>query len=450
MNEAGLAVALGLGQKWQRAFARVEELAGGTVVAAERQERWRPAWFLEVARGDERVPIYFRGDRGLGEGGVYRLEHEYGVLKVLEAHGIPVPHVYGFCEDPRGIVMERSPGRENLGTAESEAERCAVLDHYVEILVEMHRIPVAAFEAIGLQRPPPGRAGALVDLPIWEKGYRRAKSRPEPQIEFTLEWLRRHAPAESSRVSFLTGDCGQFLFEKSRVTAALDLELATLGDPLADLGAMRCRDTSEPLGDLSRALRRYGELTGEAVDLAVVHFHTARFALCTPLAVAPLCAQPPPGFNLAQYLGWNLVFGRLALEAVAELQGLALVPPEIPRPKATRHAAAYENLLSLLTATGGSYAADTALRTAQYLREVDRQGPRLEEQGLDDAGELLGKRPADSLEADSLLERLVVEAGEEQEVALLQYFYRRSLREEAMLRPAMRELTDRALQPIVL
>src|SRR5262245_34280739 len=31
--------------EWQRAFARVEALVGGRVVASEKQERWRPAWF---------------------------------------------------------------------------------------------------------------------------------------------------------------------------------------------------------------------------------------------------------------------------------------------------------------------------------------------------------------------------------------------------------------------
>ena len=51
---------------------------------------------------------------------------------------------------------------------------------------------------------------------------------------------RAARPRERKQVSFLTGDAGQFLFEHGRVTAVLDLELACLGDPLADLGALRC------------------------------------------------------------------------------------------------------------------------------------------------------------------------------------------------------------------
>ena len=78
---------------------------------------------------------------GVEQHGVYPLEHEYEVMRVLEAHGIPVPHIYGFCDEPRGIVMEQAPGRANLATASRRGERRAVLDHYVEILVAMHRIP---------------------------------------------------------------------------------------------------------------------------------------------------------------------------------------------------------------------------------------------------------------------------------------------------------------------
>ena len=113
----------------QRAQSWIETELGGRVVGAERQPRWRPAWFFDLERGSERLPLYFRGERGEADHGVYTLEHEMRVLQVLEGQGIPVPHVYGFCPDPRGIVMERSAGRANLASAESEAERSAVLDH---------------------------------------------------------------------------------------------------------------------------------------------------------------------------------------------------------------------------------------------------------------------------------------------------------------------------------
>lgn len=426
-------------------------MVGGRVVRASRQARWRPAWDFDVERDGAIVPVYFRGDRTEGSG-VYGLEQEYGVLRVLAANGIPVPHVYGFCDEPRGIVMERSPGRANLATARDDDERRAVLDHYMELLAAMQRIPVAELEALGFQRPTTARELALADLPRWEQSFRARKKRPEPLIELVLRWLHDHLPENRTRACFATGDAGQFLFENGRVTAVIDLELAFLGDPLADLGAMRSRDTSEPLGDLSRGYRRYAELTGEPIDAGALHFHTVRFALNTPLAVASLCADPPPGFNLAQYLSWYLVYGRLPLEVIAEVEGIALDPPSAPTdadvPAASRFGVAHDVLVAQLESGERSYATDVALRVAQYVREVDRHGARVAAQDADELAELLGRRIDDPCQADAALEARVAVAERDETAAIVRYLHRRTLRHEALLRPAMRELADARFQKI--
>ena len=107
---------------WQRAFAFVEKTLGGRIVRSGVHPRWRPAYYLDVEVDGEIVPLYFRGDRGDLDHGVYTLEHEARVLIALERNGIPVPHVYGFCEDPLGIVMARVEGRPDLSTAETPEE----------------------------------------------------------------------------------------------------------------------------------------------------------------------------------------------------------------------------------------------------------------------------------------------------------------------------------------
>ena len=442
-----------LSAEWQRAFGFVEACVGGRIVRAEPHERWRPAWFLDLERAGERVPIYFRGERGLADPGVYPLEHEMGVLQALEAAGIPVPHVYGFCEDPRGIVMAWSPGRANLATAESEAERESVLDHYVEILADMHRLDTKPFERLGLYLPSSAEELGLGDFPRWEKSYRERKNRPEPLIEFVIRWLRRNVPTGRSRPSFVAGDSGQFLFDRGRVTAVLDLELSYLGDPLADLAGMRCRDLSEPLGDLPRGFRRYAEVMGEEVDVAAVQYHTVRFSVVTPLAVAHLVAKPPPGLNMAQYLGWNLVYGRGPLEIIAELGGFELEAPKLPDPAAAgRNSAAFDSLVDLLEGGGTpksrGYEMDTALRMAEYVRELDRRGDQLEAQDAEELADLLGRRLEDWREADAALEALILEAPPNRDAEIARYLYRRTLRGEALLRPALRELTDAKLQPV--
>jgi len=237
--------------------AWVEKQMGGRVVACERQARWRPAYFLELDRGDERVPLYFRGDRGVSNSSQYSLEHEMTCLQVLEAGGIPVPHVFGFCNEPRGILMERSPGRADLSTAQSKDEEQSVQRHYMEILAQIHALDIEPFLSAGLTPPSDPERLALADLPLWEKAYRQAKSRPEPLIEFGLGWLKRNVPPPAASACFVCGDSGQFLFDAGRVTAIIDLELAHLGDPAEDLGALRSRDLSEPLGDLRAAFAAY-------------------------------------------------------------------------------------------------------------------------------------------------------------------------------------------------
>jgi hypothetical protein len=438
--------------EWLPAFTQVESLTGGRIISAQSQERWRPAWFLEVERPTgERLGVYFRGDRGAEQHGVYPLEHEYEVMRVLEAHGIPVPHIYGFCHEPRGIVMEQAPGRANLATAVDEAERRAVLDHYVEILVAMHRIPTSAFAHLKLPLPSTPEALALGDLPRWEKRYRARKKQPEPLIEFVLRWLHENAPRHRSRPTFLAGDSGQFLFDAGRVTRVIDLELAYLGDPLADLAGMMSRDLSEPLGDLSRGFRRYGELMGEPVDLPTVLYHAVRFAIVTPLATAPLVQSPPPGFNYVQYAGWGHVWGRGALEAMAQRLGLALEAPVLPETEPTRASPAFAHAVRLLSGPAKkSYEADVSLRLAQHLAEVDRLGPELEAEDVDEVSILLGRGVTSWSEADAALEDFVLEAEPARAPDILQLLYRRTLRQEALLKPALRELDGVAMQKIQL
>jgi hypothetical protein len=362
-----------------------------------------------------------------------------------------VPHVYGFCPDPRGIVMERCPGRTNLATAESEAERVAVLDHYVEILARMHRIDVAEAEALGLERPRTPEALGLGDLDRWERAYRRTKRRPDPMLEFTLGWLRRNVPRHRSRVALLHCDAGQFLFERGRVTALHDFELACLGDPMADFAGLRNRTLSEPLGDLRRAVRRYEELTGEPVDLRAIDYHTVRFGLVTPLATAHVVADPPPGAELIQYLAWYLVYGRLCLEVMAHLLGLALEPVALPEPVTTRHSTAHAALVAMLAPKPEldpfqAYQLRAARRVAHYLKQAELLGPALEAQDRDEVAAILGHRPDSWEQADAALEAFVRRASSKADAPLLRYFHRHVLRREALLRGALGELEGVTIQ----
>ena len=198
--------------------------------------------------------------------GISDLRYEYHVLQVLEAHGIPVPHIYGFCDEPEGLLLARLPGRTEMVDAADDDERVALLDEYVEIMARMHAIPVADFEARGLRRPTTSDELGLADFDSWERVYRAKERGPAPMEEFGIRWIRRNMPPDRSKVCFVTADCGQFLFEHGRITAVFDFEFSYLGDPAADLAGLRCRDAAHTLGDMRRAIAKYSELTGDHID----------------------------------------------------------------------------------------------------------------------------------------------------------------------------------------
>jgi hypothetical protein len=421
-------------EEWQRAFAWIERTLGGKIVRADRQPRWRPAWFLDLERDGAIVPLYFRGDRGQSDHGVYGLEHEMRVLEVLEAHGIPVPHVHAFCPAPRGIVMDRAPGRANLANAADDRERAAVLDHYMELLARMHAIDVVAFEAVGLERPTTVEQRGLLDFDTWVRAFRKRKQRPEPAIEYLIRWVHREVPRDRPRVSFVCADAGQFLFDAGRVTAVIDLELATLGDPAADLGGMRGRDLSEPLGDLARGLATYERCAGEAVDRPAIDFHTVRFNAVTPMALAHLVGEPLPGTDFVQFRSWYTVWTRTALEVIGARLGLALDAPPV------------------VSQEGGSatdfagYESDAAARLAIWRARKEKLGSALDAEDRDDIARLLDRSHSTRADADAALEAFVAASTPDDEAALVALLHRRALRDESLLASVLRELSGVRMQ----
>ena len=444
-----------LAPEWQRAFAWVEQTVGGRLVRARRQARWRPAWFLDVERDGRVLELYWRGDRGLeGINSVYDIRYEAKFFPILEAHGVPVPHLWGLCTDPLGALLDRMPGRANLATAESEAERGAVLAHYMEILARVHAIDPAEFERAGLPCPRQPRDVARGDLEIWVREYHKAKRRPDPTLEFLIRWCREHAP-ERPEVRFVLSDAGQFLFDAGRVTTLLDFEFGFLGDPLADLAALRTRDLGEPLGDLAAGFRHYEQVSGRKIDRAAIYYHTARFNLYTPLTTAHLVADPPPGLDVGVYLSWQIAWARAALDGVAEASGVEIAPIEVPKRVETPRSPAARALVAMLRTPSEEgvessfrrYERMRALRTAQILESADGLAS-LDEQEHVEAARILGRRPGSWQERDEALEQLVASAGPEREEELLRYFHRRIQREHELYRGALWEVEDRVMRSL--
>lgn len=439
------------GAEWIDTFKTIESTVGGRIITATRQARWRPAFFLDVEVEGRIEPVCFRGARREHPNADI-IRYEYECFRILEEAGIPVPHIYGFCEEYPGIVMAKAPGRANLATAVDDIERESVRKHFIEILARIHALPLDAFDSLGRKPLTTARELGLGDSLFAIEMFRAMQKRPEPGLEFLIRWSERNYPRDRDECCFITCDSGQFVFENGAVTGLLDLELAYLGDPMADLGGLFARDLSEPLGGMAGLLDLYESSAGRSVDRDAVLYHAVRWSMSTPLLIAGSVADPPKSLELVQYLAWYLVYQRAPLELVAHIDGVALAEPSLPAEESTPFGVAHDGMVARLEPTGeqGSFRdfeTDGLRRIAIYVRESDRRGHAMLEEDLAEASDLLGRRVDDWRARDEAL----VDAIRNERCAedrMLAYLFRRYRREELLLQPAMRDLIDVRLQTL--
>jgi aminoglycoside phosphotransferase (APT) family kinase protein len=429
---------------------------GGRITWREQQPRWRPAWYFDVAVDGNTVPLYWRGLRAEAAGrkptiyDEYPIEREGRLLQSLEAADIPVPHVYAFCPDPRGVLMQRVEGNPDFHHIADEDEKESVARHFMETLARTHRISLDVFESIGMIRPRTPEEQALNDLEVWERQYRGTVIEPAPLIEFALKWLRRNLPQETGRTVLVQGDTGpgNFLSQGGQVTAVLDWEFAHLGDPMYDLALIRARDLCYPFGDLRGRFDLYSTLSGIPLNLEALRYYSVRAMLCTPMALQGLVQKPRSSADVAEYLSWYVLYARATVECLAEAMEIALGPVPMPEPAPTPRSRIFdvvlENLreeqLPRISDGFTAYRLRTAIRLVDYLRSAEQLGPAMDALELEEMTAILGPRPKDRSDGNIALAELVMQSGPERDEELVRYFYRRLLREETMLKPAMGEM----------
>jgi aminoglycoside phosphotransferase (APT) family kinase protein len=194
------------------------------------------------------------------------------LLSALRPAGVRVPKVLAIGEDVSVIgapffVMEWIDG-EVLGeripeALDTVAGRADVAAELVDALAELHA--VAPRDA---GRGDVARAGGYLARQVrrfaslWES----QRTRDVPEVDRVRDWLAARVPA-SGGVAVVHGDyrLGNVMFdrERPRLRAILDWEMATLGDPLADLGYLCATwaqdgDEENPMNLLSAVTRRPG------------------------------------------------------------------------------------------------------------------------------------------------------------------------------------------------
>jgi aminoglycoside phosphotransferase (APT) family kinase protein len=424
----------------------LEAHLGGAVSRIARQPRWRPVWFADVERGGERLELCIRGDR-TDMPLIFPLDHEMRFQALLHDHGIPVPRVHGWIDDPCSYVMDRVPGRNDFAGA-TDVERRAVVDDYLQVLARLHRLDPGPFVAAGIARAERPALSGRIGMGRYERVYRGTKRHPEPFTEFCLGWLRRHPPDSRGREAPVVWDSGQFHHHGGRIAAVLDLELGHLGDPMMDLAGWRMRDTIVGYGEFPRLYDRYAELTGMPIDLDAIRIHHLAFALTNQLAFGAALRDPAAESDLMTNLQWCCETNLFATEALADLLDLELPTVEMPEPRGSRAASSHAHLVRSLRLLETDddfvrYKVRIAFRLARHLERRDEIGDALDLADLDDLHSLLGSRPATWRDGEAVLERFVLadaDAGRHDE-ALIRLFHRRNLRAQMALGPAGSAMT---------
>jgi aminoglycoside phosphotransferase (APT) family kinase protein len=419
-----------------RLAAWAEQSIGGRVVSMEAMARWRPAWNFDLDMGDRVLAL---GERDDGIGMPYKIDYERRVHDLLEAHNVPVPHVYGYCEDPYVMVIDRLSGSVDLSFAASDEERVEVVLEYLSLLPRIYGIDLEEARASGFTIPETPEEIGLGLFPAFEVGYDERMTQPDPVSEFLRVWLHRHCPRHRTTKRLITFDAFQFMFDKGRITGLIDFELAHVGDPLSELAVLPVRNTIKNLGDLATIAMTWSDITGEELDYDVLDFHGVAYNAHAVLSAAPLIVKPPANGELMSYFGWYVNGARWAFETIAELSGFELSVVDPPVSRSSRYSPGFGLLVERLSNRGpamgvGDHAKALSFRLARHLQRVDQIGRDVEADDLNDASELLGRRPEPE-ELDTALASFISTSTLDDEANLVRLLDRRVQRLHLTLAP---------------
>jgi aminoglycoside phosphotransferase (APT) family kinase protein len=286
--------------------AHAPELAGPITVEQFPSGHSNLTYLLRVG---EREVVLRRPPFGAAIKTAHDMGREHRILSALARVTDKAPRPLALCEDAAVLgapfyVMERVRGVILRGTAPKEAAGldAAALRRtstaLVDALAELHAVDVAAAGLAGLGKP---EGYARRQIEGWHGRYFAAKTDELPAVESVAAWLLANVPAEGGRVALVHND---FKYDNvvldpddlGRVMAILDWEMATIGDPLFDLGttlgywidpddgdAMKSLPLGPTLlpGNLDRAgvVARYEERTGRAAGDMVLCYVFALFKI---------------------------------------------------------------------------------------------------------------------------------------------------------------------------
>jgi aminoglycoside phosphotransferase (APT) family kinase protein len=246
-------------------------LGSGAVDAEPIGEGHSNVTFL-VRRGGE-AWVLRRPPRGPLPPSAHDVLREARLLSALAPTAARTPTVLAACDDEGVIgapfyVMEHVAG-DVITTAvppalDDEAGRRAIGEQLVDALVEVHAVD---WRAAGLEGF--GKPTGYLDRQLRRFGglWEHNRTRELPVLDRVTAWLGEHVP-ESGEATIVHGDyrLGNAMFApgaRARLVAIFDWELATIGDPLADIGYLlatwaQAGDAESPIAALGGVTRGAG------------------------------------------------------------------------------------------------------------------------------------------------------------------------------------------------
>jgi aminoglycoside phosphotransferase (APT) family kinase protein len=253
----------------------VERIAGG-----------RSNLTLRVRDAGGASVVVRRGPESSQVASAHDMGREHRILRGVHGTPVPVPVPLGFCaeedvlgapfhamEDVAGIVVRDAASAAAL----SEPARARASRELVDALARLHALDL---ERVGLDALAPRRGYLQRQLRRWPAQWESGEPL-RPRVVALAEALAQHCPDVPS--CLVHGDYrldNAVVSAEGELLAVLDWELATLGDPLADLALLLVYwvepgDDLRPLGEAPTALpgfasraelaERYAEVSGRAL-----------------------------------------------------------------------------------------------------------------------------------------------------------------------------------------
>ncbi|TAM84993.1 MAG: phosphotransferase family protein [Jatrophihabitans sp.] len=183
---------------------------------------------------------------------------EYTVINALDGTAVPVPHAVALCDDPDvlgapfylmgfvdGVVLDR-PGALARLDPSGAGRACEQL---TDTLVALHAVDPAPVGLAQFGRP----EGFLArQVRRWHQQWQASETRPLAELDRVVQRLGARLP-EQAAPAIVHGDYRltnvMYTPDLSRIAAVVDWEMATLGDPLTDVGLLVVYQTLSTQGE---------------------------------------------------------------------------------------------------------------------------------------------------------------------------------------------------------